>query len=225
MSNSMTADITMRVNAWLDRFSPPRQIANNPQAMQDDANAVLRIFLEHAPSEAWQAWFDDALRRLEASMTTRSWPAPGEVVRACRGAERPQDVTGPNSRAEAAAVDALIGWYQKFGTQMPGMGNGGRTRKLVQRGIFRDLAEARFKGFTLFPDDERAILADRAEQSRRNVPLDSILGHAEYRRHVAVLARIRGVSEADVEIDEAARRAVEEPVDFNANRLVMDAAE
>lgn len=221
MSNSMTADITMRVNAWLDRFSPPRQIANNPQAMQDDANAILRIFLDHAPDDGWQGWFEDALRRLEASMTTRSWPAPGEVVRACRGAERPQEQAGPNARAEVAAVDALIGWFQKFGTQMPGMGNGFRTRKMVERGIFKDLAEARFRGFTLFPDDEREILARRAEQSRRGDPLSSILGDAEYRRHVAVLANIWGVSETDAE-DRARQSPELQHPDLSANRVAAE---
>lgn len=211
-SNAMTADITMRVNSWLDRFSPPRQIASNPEAMQADANAILRIFIEHAPDDDWQGWFEDAMRNLEAAMTTRSWPAPGEVVRACRGAIKPSSQTG-NSRTEAAIIDQMIDWHHRFGTQMPGVGRPDRTLVLIKREVLRDLREARFKGFALSPTDERTA---------RGMPM----GPAERRRHVEIMARIWGCTEMEAQV-RLHDPAPQEAPDLGANRIThqIEAAE
>lgn len=203
--NAMKADLGARFNRWLTRFSPPRQIADKPEALNDDAAALFRIFLDHAPSEGWQGWFEDAMRRLEASMTTRSWPAPGEVVRACRAAQQevPRDLG--NSRGESVAIDMLIDWHQRFGTQMPGMGNPYRTRKLIERGVLRNLREARFKGFALSPED-----ADAAKAAP--------MGAEERRRHVETMSKLWGT-----DMDETDFRLQEPPVagdpDLGANRV------
>lgn len=194
---SVVADLSMRFNAFLDRFSPPRQIAGNPKALQDDANALLRIVLDHAPTEGWQDWFPDAIRHLEAGMTTRSWPAPGEVVRACRGAlaKMPSTETAAQSRGEANAIQMLIDWHAKFGTQMPGQGRPDRTDELIRRGVLRNEREARFKGFVLSP----------AAQARVK---DQAPSRAEWDHHVAVMARLDGRSrdEVDFELQDDARR-------------------
>lgn len=71
-------------NEWLDRFSPPRAIQNNPKAMQDDANSMLAIVNKYAPSQNYAEWLDKVLTDLTENMTTRSWPAPGELVKACK---------------------------------------------------------------------------------------------------------------------------------------------
>lgn len=183
-SSSTTADLSLRFNKWLERFSPPRQIASNREAMQADANSLLRIILDHAPAEGWQDWYSDMIRKLEAGMTTRSWPAPGELVRACRGAERPRFNGHEDANVEAAAVDAMIGWYQRFGNQMPRMGKPSRTRKLIERGILRDLGEARFRGFDLSEGDMRVLV-----DVRKNGMMPPCMD--EQQRHAAVSERIR----------------------------------
>ncbi len=78
-------------NEWLDRFSPPRAIQNNPKAMQDDANAMMQTVLRHAPGKDYAVWLDDVLRNLAENMTTRSWPAPGELAKACKAKASPSD--------------------------------------------------------------------------------------------------------------------------------------
>ncbi|WP_313349361.1 hypothetical protein [Paracoccus sp. (in: a-proteobacteria)] len=194
---SAVADLSMRFNAFLDRFSPPRQIASNPKALQDDANALLRIVLDHAPTEGWQDWFPQAIRHLESGMTTRSWPAPGEVVRACRGAlaKMPATETAANSRGEANAIQMLIDWHAKFGSQMPGLGRPDRTAELIRRGVLRDEREARFKGFVLSPETAQRV----KEQPS---------GRAEWDHHVAVMARLDGRprDEMDFDLQDDARR-------------------
>lgn len=213
-STAMKADIGPRFNRWLERFSPPRQIADKPQALQDDAAALARIFLDHAPAEGWQDWFTDALRRLEAAMTTRSWPAPGEVVRACRAAEAPKVSGQVDVRAETAAVDMMIDWHQRFGKEMPGMGNPARTRKLIERGVLKDLGEARHKGFALSPDEHRQVIEGRAQG--RMQP-----GWQERRHHVAVLARLWDVTEEEADFRAQERGTGHRP-DMASNRVSDD---
>lgn len=196
-STAARADLGARFNRWLERFSPPRQIADKPQALQDDAEALFRIILDHAPDEGWQDWWTSAIRALEASMTTRSWPSPGEVVRACRGAvaKMPEAETAAQSRGEANAIQMLIDWHAKFGTQMPGLGRSDRTAELIRRGVLRNEREARFKGFVLSP---RAM--DRTK--------DQEPGRAEWDHHVAVMARLsaRSPDEVDFELQDDRRR-------------------
>ena len=154
MSSARTTDLSMRFNRWIERLSPPRVIAGNPRALDDEVKALFNIVLKYAPTANWAQWWDDTIAELEAGMMTRSWPAPGEVVRACQ-AYRPEGSKsdhGTNSLVEANAIKMLTDWYHKFGDQMPGMGRADRTNELIRRGIFRNEREARFFGFTLAPD-------------------------------------------------------------------------
>ena len=215
-SQAAYADLSTRFNRWLERFSPPRQIANNPQAMQDDADALLRVILDHAPSEGWQDWYQDAIRRLEVGMTHRSWPAPGEVVKACRAAEAPRPSGTLNSSAEAQVIGMMSDWLGKFGTQMPGYGSAMRTRELIRRGALRDIAEARAKGFALFPDEERAFLNERSDRRRAGDKLSDIMGREEWSKHITILARLWDCSEFDARSRAESDGQAEDP-DLSSN--------
>lgn len=215
-SQAAYADISMRFNAWLDRFSPPRQIASNPQAMQDDADAMLRIILDHAPAEGWQDWYQDAIRRLEAGMTTRAWPAPGELTKACRAAEAPRASGELSGKGEAQVIAMMAEWLGKHGGQMPGYGSALRTRELIRRGALRDIAEARAKGFALFPDEERELLQDRTRRREAGEAMSSVLGRAEWNRHIAILSRIWGCSEFEARERAGGEAAPVEP-DLSGN--------
>lgn len=197
MSAAKTADLSQRFNRWLQRFSPPRQIADKPEVMADEAKALFGIFLDHAPDHDWQDWWDKAIRALEASMTTRSWPAPGEVVRACRGAQAvtPASDAAINQRGESAAIEMLADWFGKFKSQMPGMGRSDRTDALIRRGVLRDEREARFYGFALSPV--------AMEKIREQEP-----SRAEWGHHVEVMARLsrRNPDAVDFELQDDRRR-------------------
>lgn len=122
-----------------------------------------------------------------------------KIVYASPAAQAAQTAEISNSMGESVILEAMTAWHGKFGSQMPGFGRGDRTRNLVQRGVLRDMGEARFKGFTLHAEDESALLDAR----RRG---DARPSMDEQRHHIRVLARIWGISEED-----AAIRAGEQP--------------
>ena len=191
--------LASKFNEWLERFSPPRRIANNFDAQQKDADALLGIVVNFAPKEGYAEWLDAMLRNLEGGMTTRSWPAPGEVTKACKSG-REVGASGPrmdDGMIEEAAIERMTQWFAKFGDQMPGHGRWQRTEELIKRGVQKDYREARFRGFELSPE------ANREAKKQR-------MGMDEWRHHVRVMARIWDVSEDDAERE--IRRTAKDPV-------------
>lgn len=180
MISARTSDLSMRFNRWIARFSPTRQMASNPQALDDDVKALFGIVLKYAPAANWEQWWDDCTLELEAGMMTRSWPAPGEIARACRkhSLANSKSDGGINGQVEAIAIKMLIDWYYKFGDQMPGLGRGDRTAELIRRGILKNQREARFAGFTLASDAFAKVPLEKQERSP-----------AEVEHHSAVMAR------------------------------------
>lgn len=177
--------LSARFNEFLDRFSPPRSIQSNPKAMQDEADDMLRSVVRFAPREEYGEWIARVVSSLVEGMTTRSWPTVGEVIRACKSVSKPDTVTS-RSMVEEAALGRMEQWFEKFGSQLPGHGNPTRTAELIRRGVLTDEREARFKGF------------DLSEEQRRRA-LELRTGRAEWRHHVGVTARLRGISEAEAE--------------------------
>lgn len=200
MTDASIAEISARFTRWLKRFSPPRQIANDREAMQDDADALLRIILEQAPRADCLAWYDDAIHRLEVGMNTRAWPAPGEVMKACRSAlaARPSSVFGNNENDPV--IDLMIVWHNCKGRQMPGYGTPARTRELIRRGVLHDIADARHRGYAICSEEQRKLLVDRARRRAAGECMADIMDPAEYEDHIRVLAGLKGIS------DEEARR-------------------
>ena len=64
---------------WLDRFSPPASIKGNGMAMQDAADALLRLILRKAPRDGYTMWLAEVLELTEATMKTRAWPTMHEL--------------------------------------------------------------------------------------------------------------------------------------------------
>lgn len=121
-------------NEWLDRFSPPRSIQNNPKAMQDDANSMLAIVSKYAPSQGYAEWLEKVLTDLTENMTTRSWPAPGELVKACKA--RFEQRERPKGEDWVLDECAVIGAKMKAG-QAVGEGwlYGRSAVELIKRGL------------------------------------------------------------------------------------------
>lgn len=116
-------------------FSPPRRIANNPSAMQQDADEMMRTVLRYAPLDDYIRWMDNVLRDLQEGMTTRSWPAPGELVRACKANVTNGQQHGNAAHVESCMVDMMATWHAKFRSEMPSMGTPERTAELIRRGV------------------------------------------------------------------------------------------
>lgn len=198
MTSIRESYLSLRFNEFLDRFAPPRGIANNPTAMQQDADAMLRTVLRYAPSEGYSEWLDRVLRDLQEGMTTRSWPAPGELAKACKAGAMAGQTDGNASHVEGRLVDMMADWHSKYRSEMPRMGKPERTAELIRRGVLSGERAARFLGYTLSADQAR--LAAEQPPTRE-----------EWRHHVRVTARLRGVTEA--EADAALRTESRAPMD------------
>lgn len=189
--------LSTRFNEWLDRFSPPRAIQNNPKAMQDDADAMLRTILRYAPRDEYAEWLDRVLIGLAENMTTRSWPAPGELVKACKAGK--SDGSGANvDMIEHEAVNRMVAWFEKFKSELPGHGHSQRTAELINRGVLKNEREARFYGFNI-------------SDAQRERAMAQPMGRDEWKHHVRVLAAVTGRDEEHVEF-ECRRMAAVGPV-------------
>lgn len=186
MNNIREAHLAQKFNEFLDRFTPPRSIANNAAAMQQDADQMMRIVLRYAPPDGYAAWLDRVLCDLQEGMTTRSWPAPGELAKACKAGASVGPPQGNASHIEGRLVDMMAEWHARFGTEMPRMGKPERTAELIRRGVLSCERAAKFMGYTL--SSEQARDAEKQRTSRE-----------EWRHHVRITARLRGISEAEAE--------------------------
>lgn len=145
-------------------------------------NSVLR----YAPLDDYIRWMDNVLRDLQEGMITRSWPAPGELVRACKANATTRQPHGDNLHVEAKMVDMMADWHEEFHEEMPSMGKPERTAELIRRGVLSSERSAKFYGYTL--SRAQSLLADKQPTTIE-----------EWRHHVRVTARLRGISEREAE--------------------------
>ena len=193
-----TDTIRRDLGRWLDRYSPPQAMKDNPRAIQDEGEALLRVLLKFAPREGYEGWVADALDRCAYTMKTRAWPTVGELGAACSNLRKDRignDLGDGN--AEQAIIDRMAEWFRSCGGQLPGHGRPDRTEALVRMGVIRDLREARWRGFAL--DDAQWRVA------RTQPP-----GDDEWRHHVTVMARIKGISYAHCDAIERQRSGLTE---------------
>lgn len=81
--NPRTTAIAEIFRRWLERFTAPASIKGNGRAMQDAADALLRVLLKFAPHEDYEPWTRRALDAAEWQMKTRAWPTVHELGAAC----------------------------------------------------------------------------------------------------------------------------------------------
>jgi hypothetical protein len=157
-------------------------------------------------TESWWERFEDVLLR---RMKTQAWPIASEVEAACKASQQSSGTDKGETFASSIEEAQLVEWFLKFKGQRPGLGSSRHTASLIARGILADEREARFYGFSLSPDQ-----AERAKTQRPRL--------AEWNHHIAVQARLKGISEA--EADAIERRTVS-PDQLPAAPLPPDAKE
>ena len=177
-------DLQSAVSRFLERFTPPRGIAGNPEAMVDEAGQIAQAFSRLAPAGDLDGWWREASDELIRRMKSRAWPLVSEVEAACRAVNERAGAgsSHADSMAEAAALDRMEAWFRRFKSQMPGHGKPARTAELIRRGVLASEREARFHGFDL-----------GASQSAR--ALDQQPCRAETDHHERVTADLRALSE------------------------------
>lgn len=127
--------LSNQMNEFLDRFSPPRAIQHNPNAMQQDADAFLETVLRFAPTSDYRPWMKTMLNHLSGGMMTRSWPAPGELVKACKEARGKPDLSGSRNPVE---LDSCAIAAKNMSNGMPVAENylyGRLAWELIDRGL------------------------------------------------------------------------------------------
>ena len=195
MTTPRETDLTERLASLLQRLSPPRSIAANPEAQRAEVAALLRSVLSAAPSQGYADWwgrFEDALMR---RMKTRAWPILSEVQTAARDiAQAPGQAEASGSMAESAAIARMADWFEKFRSQMPSHGRASRTQALIAAGVLHDEREAGFYGFDL---DEPMTARAR----------DQAPGAIEAKHHRQVLENLRAIN-SQIEANKAAAVAM-----------------
>lgn len=93
------AEISQILLRWLERYSPPSAIKDNPRAQQDEVDSLLAVLVKFAPHDEAGPWVRRALDQLEYQMKTRAWPTKGEVGAVCSNLRK--------QKAAATPVDAL----------------------------------------------------------------------------------------------------------------------
>jgi hypothetical protein len=98
-------EIADRFNSYLDRYSPPRHLAN-PKAQQAEVDALLMAILGYAPQMGYGEWLDRVCRELDRNAKTRAWPIVSEVNAACRAVTVARDTA--NRPAAPMASDVTL---------------------------------------------------------------------------------------------------------------------
>lgn len=184
------SEITSRLIRFLGRKQMPRRLEGKPTSEDDEVRALVAAVARNAPRGAdalaqWWPAFEARLGEICGGM----WPTEKEIRDAAKAMAQDRGDgadAGGADHIEAEAIRRMAAWFEKFGTQMPGHGRPARTAALIRMGLMADEREARFRGFDLGEDQRR-----RAAEQR--------MGRAEWRHHVAVTARLRGISEAEAE--------------------------
>lgn len=77
-----TDAISDQLHSFLERYSPPRNLAGNERALQAELDELLRVLLTIAPTaNGYVEWTIGTLRTLSERMQTRSWPTVGELYK------------------------------------------------------------------------------------------------------------------------------------------------
>ena len=171
-------ELLAALEGFLDRLSPPRQIAANPQAVEAEAAQILAAFDRHAPPDGFAEWWAQVTTELLRRMKTRAWPLVSEVESACAAVRQAKGGAASEAEVERLILDRMTDWFALRKTQMPGYGKPSRTVALIRRGVLRDEREARFRGFDMTQD-----MRDRAHQQAATPD--------EAAAHAAALERLR----------------------------------
>lgn len=175
-------ELEASLTAFLERFTPPRHIAGNTDAVRQEVAQLTDAFARFAPRDGFQTWWLSVTNELVRRMKTRAWPMVAEVEIACQAARQLKHGSMGEDAIEAMILDRMEDWYRRFKSQMPGYGKASRTMALIRRGVFANEREARFRGFDLSHD-----MKERAFNQR--------IGQDELTHHRRVMGDLRALSE------------------------------
>lgn len=80
--------IESRLGKYLDRRTPPRQIAGNEALEADEIDSILRTILRFNPGGNLEEWWQRVEDGLATSCETYSWPLPKHFAKAAEAASK-----------------------------------------------------------------------------------------------------------------------------------------
>ena len=158
-------EIASQLTRWLERYSPPMSIKDNPRAQQDEVESLLRVLLKFAPASDYTPWVNHALDRLEYQMKTRAWPTKGELGAVCSNIRKEDPAAAPTWSLDTYEIHAKriragdpVGDAWLYGRQ---------ALELIERGLVseQDLKPGRSGLFFAMREawgEDRARLAEAA---------------------------------------------------------------
>lgn len=207
MRNEFLAE---RLGNLCERLSPPQAIRNSPQLQAEELKMLSSAVFAAAPSQGYEDWWPTFEMALLDLMTTRAWPTRNEIGKAV------QTIRSASKGAGRDRVQTLLEWSREWlGSHKgppPGMSDWSVTKQLIAEGAFYDEREARFRGWPLSKEDTR-----KAHDQRPSAE--------EWRHHVRVMARLKGVSEAEAEAVERAETSPGQLPQHLAGPKLLEAAE
>lgn len=87
------AEIAKALTQWLESYSPPRNLAGNPEGLQRESERLLSVLTKFAPQDGYNGWVASVLDQCAYQMKTRAWPTVGELGAACSNARKSMPVT------------------------------------------------------------------------------------------------------------------------------------
>lgn len=106
--NTTEEIIGKKLAAYLDRRSPPRQIANRPDAQADEIDAIMRTLMRFRPGGNLTEWWQRLEDGLALSCETHAWPLPKQFAKAAEAASRSSmvDVSAERWEPDPIAIAA-----------------------------------------------------------------------------------------------------------------------
>lgn len=106
MNDDRSRYVSQAFNRWLERYSPPRSMAENERAQQDEADALMRAVLSFAPQRGFQEWTGLALDALSEACQTRAWPTVADVRKALKGVRYVPEGFASSATFDPVAINA-----------------------------------------------------------------------------------------------------------------------
>jgi hypothetical protein len=185
MSSVDQLELMRRMRAFLDRRTPPKQIAASEEAQRGEIVALVRVVMKYAPQDDlgdwWQKFEDELLKRMKSHF----WPVASQVEEAAIKAS-----DGRKSQFEIIMESKSRDWAATHRKPLPWYNNTEMTQKLLDEGIIKSLREARIGGFAL-------------TQEQNRIALSQPMTDKEFEHHCEVLSRLRNADILETRIREA----------------------
>jgi len=210
--------LSEKLGKLIARLTPPQAIKGNREAMAEEFRSLVSAVQHQAPTQGYEDWWSKFENQLLDNMQTRAWPTRSEIRKAGEAVRS----TAPPQNFNTAETEAqqMVDWLTRYDMDDPSteahfqcppwFQNPQATMRLIEWGTLSNEREARLRGCPMTPEmTARAIgKPDKENKGRRTG--QQRMSRLEWRRHVRVMARLRGQSEGEAEAQELRQVSQEE---------------